>query len=333
VNNYVKPIKIKFSNGLNFKDGLNEILNLVIPHYNFIDSDDPDFIIFGPYGNEIPRKGKYTRIGYFCENILPDLSICDWAFGVPYEEEINHHRYMRIQWHGFNPDCLIKRNIAVEDVLEKKKKFCNFIYSNPVAFREEFCKQLSTYKHVDCPGKSLNNMKSIDSKMPYFSQWERKRNFLSEYKFTIAFENYSYSGYNTEKLLDPMMVDSLPIYLGNPYIDRHFNSKSFVNAHEYVREPSPIVNLLESLCIPDWKDNCPSEYTSIGHKVKRKLKSIGRSWKMELKYSSLNGLIERIIEIDQNDDLYAQYLNEPWFPANIPPIQDAMAQRWKEIFG
>src|SRR5207249_8371440 len=48
--------------------------------------------------------------------------------------------------------------------------------------------------------------------------WQRKRAFISQYKFTIAFENSSYPGYHTEKILDPMMVDSLPIYWGNPCI-------------------------------------------------------------------------------------------------------------------
>jgi alpha(1,3/1,4) fucosyltransferase len=330
---FKKEIKIKFSNGLDFHTSCKDILNIVDSSYIFVNSDEPDFIIFGPYGNNIPPEGKYVRIGYFCENMRPDLSNCDWAFGIPYEREINHPRYMRITWHGFDPSCLVKQDTKIDTIFAQKTKFCNFIYSNPVRFRENFCKQLSKYKAVDCPGNSLNNIESIDTKLAHLSRWERKRNFLSEYKFTIAFENYSSPGYNTEKLLDPMIVASLPIYLGNPYIDQHFNPKSFINAHEYVRESSPLVNLLESSCVPDWQDQCPTQYTSLGNRVKRKVKSIGRTWKMELKYRYLDDLIERIIEIDQNDNLYAQYLTEPWFPANTPPIQDSMAQRWKEIFG
>jgi alpha(1,3/1,4) fucosyltransferase len=328
-----RQIKIKFTNGLSYEAGVKEILACTKDDYDFIDSNDPEFIIFGPYGNDVPPTGDYIRIGYFCENMLPNMAICDWAFGVPYEEDIEHPQYMRIQWHGFDPDHLVKSDICIESILAQKTKFCNFIYSNQVPFRENFCQQLSKYKSIDCPGNSLNNISSIDSTMPHISKWERKRRFLSEYKFTIAFENYSYPGYNTEKLLDTMMVDSLPIYLGNPYINRHFNPKSFVNAHDYIRESSPLVDLLESSCRPDWEDNCPSEYTSLGHKVKRKLKSIGRSFKMQLKYHSLDDLIDKIIDIDQNDDLYAQYLAEPWFYENIPPNQDAVVQRWRKIFG
>ena len=328
-----KKIKINFTNGINYSVGTKEILNALVDDYDFLESSSPDYILFGPYGNKIPPKGEYIRIGYFCENMVPNLSICEWAFGIPYEEEINHPRYMRINWHGFDPKGLIKKAKNTNFASYKEKKFCNFIYSNHVSYREEFCQKLSKYKPIDCPGKSLNNMQSIDLTMPDISTWERKRIFLSEYKFTIAFENYSYAGYNTEKLLDPMMVDSLPIYLGNPYINRHFNPKSFINAHDYIGKSSPLVDLLESSCRPDWKDNCPSEYTSLGYKIKRKLKSIGRSWKMKLKYNSLDDLIDKIIEIDRNDDLYAKYLAEPWFYNNTAPTQDAVVQRWKEIFG
>jgi len=329
-----KQVKIKFYNGITYSVGIQEILNCVSDKYEFLESDDPDYTLFGPYGNDIPPKGNYTRIGYFCENMLPDMSICDWAFGVPYEEDINHPRYMRIKWHGFDPNCLIKQNINLESILAQKTKFCNFIYSNPVPFREKFCQQLSKYKPIDCPGKSLNNMPSIDVAMPDISIWERKRKFLSPYKFTIAFENYSYPGYNTEKLLDPMMVNSLPIYLGNPQIDRHFNPKSFINAHEYVDTSDfPLVNLLESFCQPDRQDQVPSVYTSLGHQIKRKVKMVGRSLKMQLKYTSFDDLIDKIIEIDRHDDLYAKYLLEPWFHHNSLPANDAVINRWKEIFG
>ena len=41
--------------------------------------------------------------------------------------------------------------------------------------------------------------------------------------FTIAFKNDSYPGYTTEKIYEPMYVNSLPIYSGNPLVYRDFN--------------------------------------------------------------------------------------------------------------
>ncbi|HEY9851381.1 MAG TPA: glycosyltransferase family 10 [Leptolyngbyaceae cyanobacterium] len=327
-----KRIKIKFTNGLNFVVGMRDILNFLTPYYEFIDSDEPDFVIFGPYGNDIPQ-GNFVRIGYYCENIIPDLTICDWAFGIPYEEKVNNPRYMRIQWHGFDPESLIKKDINVEKIMAEKTKFCNFIYSHRVPFREKFYKVLAKYKPIDAPGKSMKNIDSIDTAHNQGDIWQRKKKFLSQYKFTIAFENYSYPGYNTEKLLDPMNVNSLPIYWGNPHIALHFNTKSFINAHEYMKiNDSLVVNLLESLCYPDFKDIRPGMYRSLSDRVKRKLKSIGREIKINLQYTSFNDLIEKIIEIDKNDTLYKKYLLEPWLYQNTPPPNPAIS-RWKEIFG
>lgn len=130
--------------------------------YHFEEVPDADFVIFGPYGNDIPQKGDYLRIGYFCENIKPDFSNCEWAFGVPREEDVMMPKYKRIQWHGFNPDLLIKKtDYDPEKILADKTGFCNFLYSNKVPYRETFYTQLSRYKNVDAPGRSMNNMPAL----------------------------------------------------------------------------------------------------------------------------------------------------------------------------
>ncbi|BAZ01854.1 hypothetical protein NIES37_58610 [Tolypothrix tenuis PCC 7101] len=329
-----KEIKIKFINGITYEAGIQEILNCVADKYSFVKTEKPDFIIFGPYGNDIPPKGEYIRIGYYCENMTPDMNLCDWAFGVPYEEEINNPRYMRIQWHGFDPNVLVKTNLDLDAQIAQKTKFCNFIYSNKVPLREQFYRALSKYKPVDAPGKSMNNMPGIDSTIQQTSKWKRKRDFLSQYKFTIAFENYSYPGYNTEKLLDPMVVNSLPIYWGNPYIGRHFNTNSFVNTHDYFKENRcPLLKFVELNSNADFKDMRPLTFIKPGDKIKRKFKSISREIKIKILYSSFDEIIEKIIEIDRDDTLYAKYLSEPWFYQNKPPSNESVVNRWQEIFG
>ncbi len=332
--NIKKPIRIKFQNGLTGGIALKEILNELTTDFDFIESENPAFILFGPYGNDIPKPGPYIRIGYFCENIVPDFSICEWAFGVPREEEINHPKYKRIQWHGFNPENLVKLNTDSEKLLASKSKFCNFLYSNKVPYREEFFKQLSKYKKVDAPGKSMNNMASIDN-LYQGSIWERKRQFLSEYKFTIAFENYAYSGYQTEKLYDAMITSSIPIYNGDSFIHEIFNTKSFINAPEYLPiKNSNVIKWLEKSCQPDFNDYRPQFFHSSIQRVKRKIKSKGRELKMKLQFNKLDfsNLIDRIIEVDKNPELYLQYLKEPWFKYNIIPENLSSKNRWIEIF-
>src|SRR5476649_2221352 len=266
-------IKLRFQNGLTPEGFKKEVFDIegLTSIYQFEESDEPDFIIFGPYGNDIPPKGNYVRIGYFCENIMPDFSICEWAFGVPREEDINRPNYKRIQWHGVDPHLLVKpRGYDPGKILTSKTKFCNFLYSNKVPFRETFFKRLSKYKKVDSPGSSMNNMPAIDT-VYGGNKWESKKQFLSPYKFTIAFENDISPGYQTEKLYDPMIANSIPIYCGDPFIGDTFNTKSFINTLEYVPQKKIISTIhLDSLSRMDFEDMRPAYFTGPKSRLKRK---------------------------------------------------------------
>jgi hypothetical protein len=329
-------IKLRFQNGLTFQDFKKDVFDIeqLANIYDFEESTNPDFIIFGPYGNDIPVKGNYTRIGYFCENIEPDMSICEWAFGVPREEEVRHPNYKRIQWHGQDPRLLVKpHGYNPKKILTSKTKFCNFLYSHKVAYREAFFRQLSKYKQVDAPGRSMNNMPAIDS-LYGGDKWEVKRQFLSGYKFTIAFENDVYPGYQTEKLYDAMLSNSIPIYCGDPNIGEVFNTKAFINITDYIDNRSAIINWLEEITHKDFIDIRPQYYHNPVHRVKRKLKSIGRSLKTFLQVGTINfqPLIDRIIEIDQDNDKYLEMLGQPWFNNNTIPLNTSSGNRWIEIF-
>jgi hypothetical protein len=331
-----KKIKIKFQNGLSFHYGVKEILSYVSDHYEFIDSNEPDFIIFGPYGNDIPEKSdKYIRVGYFCENIVPDFSICEWAFGMPREEAIQNLKYKKIQWHNLDPNDLIKTNIDIDRISASKTKFCNFLYSHKVPYREAFFKALSKYKKVDAPGKSMNNMPSIDS-IYSGDIWDRKRQFLRPYKFTISFENNSFPGYQTEKLYDAMLEWSIPVYCGDPYIHELFNTKSFINAFDLLKPNyGSFIRSLEKYSQMNFVNFRPGVYNSMPHHIKRKLKTIGREVKMKLEFNGLNykKLVDRIVEIDEDDNLYKEMLMHPWFNNNQVPARSSAVGRWIEIFG
>jgi len=333
-----KKIKIKFLNGLELCTFKREVfdINGISEHFDFELSDNPDFIIFGPYGNNIPIKGDYKRIGYFCENVTPDLSICNWAFGIPLEAEINNPKYRRIQWHGFDPNKLVKNfsDNDIDRIINSRNRFCNFLYSNPVPYREDFFKQLSKYKRIDAPGKSMNNMPSIDSKDNGYL-FTQKNLFISHYKFTIAFENYVYPGYQTEKLYDSMYANSLPIYCGDEHVNDIFNHNSFLNALDFVNvQKNAVVNYIQKNSQPNFTDLRPSFYKSPINRMQRKLKYIGRSYSMNRKFKNVDfsPLIDRVIEIDNNVDLYAKYLKEPWLKQNQIPITSSSRDTWLSIF-
>ncbi len=331
-----RTVKLRFQNGLNFEKFKEDVFdpNHVSENYRFEESANPDFVIFGPYGNDIPPRGNYTRIGYFCENIKPDLSICEWAFGVPPEEAVQHPRYKRIQWHGIDPKVLIKPSgYDPEKILASKTKFCNFLYSNRVSYREAFFTQLSKYKHVDAPGISMNNMPRIDT-LYKGDRWEVKRQFLSPYKFTIAFENDVFPGYQTEKLYDAMVCGSLPVYCGDPLIGEVFNTKAFINTSDFIHSEGTVTNWLEKNCQCDFTDIRPQFYRSMAHRVKRKLKAAGRALKMNLQFTNrqFGPIIDHIVQLDRDDDKYLEVLRQPWFTNNTIPLNTSLKSRWIEIF-
>jgi hypothetical protein len=333
-----KPlIKLRFQNGLNFEGFKKEVFDIegLTSIYRFEESTNPDFIIFGPYGNDLPPKGNYIRIGYFCENIKPDLSICEWAFGVPREEDINAPNYKRIQWHGLDPHLLIKKNgYDAEEIAASKTKFCNFLYTHKVPYREAFFRELSKYKRVDAPGRSMNNMPGID-RFYKGDKWAIKKQFLSPYKFTIAFENDIFPGYQTEKLYDAMMADSIPIYCGDPFVGDIFNTKSFINAAEYLpKKHSALIGTMEKLGQMDFEDIRPAFLKSPKNRLKRKVKTYIRGLKIDLQFAKMNfgALIEQIIALDTQPDLYLKCLAEPWFKNNAVPENSSTRKRWIEIF-
>lgn len=218
----------------------------------------PDVLIHSVYDKNF-LKYQCTRVCYTAENIRPDFTKSDYHIGFDYNDDL---RYLR--WPNFlryyKPELFIPDK-NIDEIFTSKKGFCAFVISNDKAQeRINFFHELSKYRKVDSGGKALNN---IGSPVP------NKIEFIRNYKFTIAFENATYPGYTTEKIYEPFLVNSVPIYWGNPLVENDFNPKSFINANNF---------------------NSSAE------------------------------LIEYIKHVDNDDNLYKQYLASPCFKNNtIPP--------------
>ena len=115
--------------------------------------------------------------------------------------------------------------------------------------------KLSEYKRVDCPGRVLNNMKSDRLIGRFDGDWRKSKiDFIRDYKFTIAFENSKYLGYTTEKILHPFIAGSIPIYWGNPIIDRDYNKEAFIDCTDREDDIDSIIDRIIRL------DNSDDEY-------------------------------------------------------------------------
>lgn len=221
-----KKIKINFSDfwgGFNRTD--NYFYNLLKEKFDVEISNSPDYLFFSLFGNQ-HQELNCKKIFYTGENISPPLDYCDYSFSFDY---LDNPRNYRLPHYLLYPGYYDLQNPKQIDKSLAKRKFCNFIVSNGNCDeRNSFFTKLSKYKKVDSGGAFMNNIGG---------PVQDKRQFQSEYKFSIAFENNAYRpqhpGYTTEKIMEGMVVNTLPIYWGNPDIGREFNTKSFVNLYDF----------------------------------------------------------------------------------------------------
>lgn len=187
--------------------------------------EKPDFLFYGDVGNgeHLLYPSDVIRIFTTGENILPNWREADYALT---HERIYSERHWRLPLHRhwFDTTCTVaERDFAV--ISKRVNRFCNFIYSNDSAQeRIDFFNLLSRYKHIDAGGMVCNNMGD---------RVKDKKELVSRCKFTIAFENASRSGYSTEKIIEPLLYGSIPIYWGDPDIEEDFNPRCLINVHRF----------------------------------------------------------------------------------------------------
>lgn len=260
----MKKIRIKFcSYNPNDKYSYGYyIINILKKYYEVELSENPDYIFFNESAYEHLNYNG-IKIFYTGENIHPNFNLCDYAISFDYLDFSDRHyrlpiylvanfyRDQEMEQVG-NQDFSKQLSLTLDD-LKEKTGFCSFVYSNYLGdpTRKEFFDKLNTYKKVDSGGAYLNNIgKKVSNKLE----------FELKHKFSIAFENSSRSGYTTEKLTTALLAKTVPIYWGNPDINKEFNDERFINCHNY---------------------------------------------------KNFDEVIEKVKEIDSNDELYLKIVNTP----------------------
>ena len=191
-------------------------------HFKVELSDHPDYLLAGGQRFEHYRYGlEVVKILLLVENVAPDFNEFDYVAGFDRLEFGD--RYVRFPFCAYSGSykTLADRPAVSEEAL-LDRKFCSFVVSN-VQFgspmRKLFFERLSKYKKVDSGGRWLNNVGS---------PVKNKIEFCKGYKFNIAFENSSYPGYVTEKIVDAYSAGTLPIYYGDPSVGKDFRPESMV---------------------------------------------------------------------------------------------------------
>jgi hypothetical protein len=195
-----------------------------------------DLQISSVFGSEpLPRPpgGRPLRVWFSGEARDPIGQLYDLYFAFRTSQQMLGRRWHRfplwvayIDWWQADTPRSASRLIAPRPVTARPR-FCNFIYSNPVAIRAEFFLKLDAVRRVDSFGAILNNTGERPAGL------DGKMRVLTESQFTIAFENQIAPGYVTEKLLEPLIAGSIPIYWGDLQAKTDFNPEAFIFADDH----------------------------------------------------------------------------------------------------
>ncbi|MBP3469478.1 MAG: hypothetical protein J6K26_08175 [Lachnospiraceae bacterium] len=235
-----KKIKINF---VDFWTDLiktdNYFYNILKKYYDVEISDEPDYVFCSCFGNQHFKYQNCIKILFLGENIVPDFNLYDYAMGFHYIDF--EDRYLRLPLYVLYdrhlPAALKKHEHSDEYYLEKPG-FCNYVVSNPNAAgeRDRMLEEVNQYKTVDCGGRYRNNVGGpVKDKIA----------FAKNYRFTIAFENSTMSGYTTEKIFEAFAAETIPIYWGSPRIAEEFNPEAFINCHDFPDLPSVVEKIKE----------------------------------------------------------------------------------------
>jgi hypothetical protein len=280
----MKIVKLGFAD--TFSTAINFFTYALGKRFHIIrDDTNPDYLIYGEgvYGQSHRRFGpEVKKVFYTGENVRPRWDECQYAMTFDHENSPRHYRlplYVIDMWgavvEGWTDDYhwLCPEIIDYEE-LYNNRDFCSFVVSNPNQdMRNKAFHFVNEYKRVASGGPHLNNIGHV---LPR-DKLEYKLAFLNNYRFNICFENGSYPGYVTEKILNAFQVKTMPIYWGSPTVGRDFNPKAFINASDHgtfnklvdyiihLDSPAGKREYLDIIEQPAFKNNIPNEFTDMNN--------------------------------------------------------------------
>ena len=143
--------------------------------------------------------------------------------------------------------------------LPKKEKLLSVITSN-----KTMCDgHIKRIKFVELLKKHFGN--DIDVFGRGINDFADKADVLMPYKYHIAIENTSQNDYVTEKLLDPYLTYTYPIYYGAPNVNEYFSEESLSSID--INRPEDAVKRIETVIHEERFENSIDQIKAMREKV------------------------------------------------------------------
>lgn len=203
---------------------LSRVCDVEVVHF----SQKPDILFFSIFEYDDHFKCRDTvRVYITQENDVPNLNICD--YGVSFHDISFGDRCFRLPNYCYHNDAFSNLRSDKRMLCDSplSRDFCSVVISNDLFSSPErfsYWNKIAEYRPVASGGKFRNNIGG---------PVKDKFDFLSHYKFNLAFENSEVEGYTTEKITDAFYAGTVPIYWGNPKVQLDFNPDAFININDF----------------------------------------------------------------------------------------------------
>jgi hypothetical protein len=207
-----------------------------------IERDDinPDYLIFcdETFGqnNLNYDPNKVVKIFFTGENRRPYNYKAHHAISF---DHLDGHQFYRLPLYVL--DNWVQTKNGVPDMLNLPREyvkhsdrewFCGFVASNPAGeYRNKIFHALNEYKPVMSGGPLFNNIGGV---LP--RDVKSKIDFFRKCRFSLCFENSSWPGYCTEKIMHGYIARTIPIYWGSPTVQMDFLEGSYISRHDFVSD-------------------------------------------------------------------------------------------------
>lgn len=231
------------------------------------DYDKANVLLESIYNTKMYNNKKWRyKILWSAEPCITDEENYDLIlFSRTTDKNIVDYPFYIYYMHFYDDKYNILNRLIERPIITKiPDKFCCFIVSNGVcAVRNNMFHLLNSYKKVESLGRYCNNMNFV---LEHKWWTEEFRDYISNYKFIICFENNKdneyCNTYSTEKIINPYMSRIIPIYWGTNHIHKVLSRNSMLYLEDDSRE-------------------------------------------------SYQKIINEIIELDNDDDKYLEFVNRP----------------------
>lgn len=200
--------------------------------------------------NGLIKKHFYNQHNYY-PTYFPSYSNDEISARlVPWEKRrelvvVVSNKYYRDAFHFkklLNPKKLeawIRGKLKLSSCAIKRYAIKNQLHDTRLSAIDYFCNKsmLDIYGYSwndlnNLPLKWRQRLKSHIEKLSPEQCGDKKRT-IANYKFALCFENTVYPGYLTEKIIDCFVAGVIPIYFGDPMVERIIPPEIFIDMRKY----------------------------------------------------------------------------------------------------